>query len=211
MAYNFIRASSQHLSAISPISAVPMTIACWFTIPSWPTNMAFVSVGENGGTHRNELFTSSTRRHATNSTGPTTSAGNATGNNAIPHNTWQHIVGVFETSSLRRMSVNGGTFATNFTNVGTQNALNQITIGANWNTTLSNYFGGSIAEVGIWNVALTQSECASLAKGMTCDKVRPQNLVFYAPLVRDLIDQKGGLTITNNNSATAATHPRVYA
>jgi len=74
-----------------------------------------------------------------------------------------------------------------------------------------NYFPGIIAEVGIWNVALTQPEIASLAKGMTCDKVRPQSLVFYAPLVRDLIDQKGGLTITNNNGATVANHPRVYA
>ena len=68
-----------------------------------------------------------------------------------------------------------------------------------------------MAEVGIWNAALTAAEVASLAKGMTCDKVRPQSLVFYAPLVRDLIDQKGGLIITNNNTATVAVHPRVYA
>lgn len=72
------------------------------------------------------------------------------------------------------------------------------------------FFDGRIAEVGIWNAALTAAEIASLAKGMTCDKVRPQNLVFYAPLVRDLIDQKGGLTITNNNGATVANHPRIY-
>jgi hypothetical protein len=77
--------------------------------------------------------------------------------------------------------------------------------------TLGGFFTGDIAEVGIWNVALTAAEIAPLAKGMTCDKIRPQNLVFYAPLVRDLIDQKGGLTITNNNGATVATHPRVYA
>ena len=68
-----------------------------------------------------------------------------------------------------------------------------------------------MAEVGIWNAALTQPEIASLARGMTCDKVRPQSRVFYAPLVRDLIDQKGGITITNNNGATVANHPRVYA
>ena len=67
------------------------------------------------------------------------------------------------------------------------------------------------AEVGIYNAALTAAEVAALAKGMTCDKVRPQSLVFYAPLVRDLIDAKGGLTITNNNGATVANHPRVYA
>lgn len=46
---------------------------------------------------------------------------------------------------------------------------------------------------------------------MTPDKIRPQSLVFYSPLVRDLNDQKGGLTITNNNGATVANHPRVYA
>ena len=72
-------------------------------------------------------------------------------------------------------------------------------------------FTGSLAEVGIWNAALTADEVASLADGMTCNKIRPQSLVFYAPLVRDLIDVKGGLTITNNNSATVAAHPRVYA
>ena len=68
-----------------------------------------------------------------------------------------------------------------------------------------------MAEVGVWNVALTAAEIASLAKGMTPDKIRPQNLVFYAPLVRNLIDQKGGLALTNNNGATVANHPRVYA
>ena len=73
------------------------------------------------------------------------------------------------------------------------------------------YFNGQIAEVGVWNVALNAAEIASLAKGMTCDKVRPDSLVFYAPLVRNLIDYSGGLTITNNNSATVAVHPRVYA
>lgn len=72
-------------------------------------------------------------------------------------------------------------------------------------------YDGLIAEVGIWNAALTPAEVASLAKGMTCDKIRPQNLAFYAPLVRDLNTQKGGLIITNNNGATVATHPRVYA
>jgi len=74
----------------------------------------------------------------------------------------------------------------------------------------TNYFPGIISEVGIWNAALTAAEIASLAKGITCDKIRPQSLVFYAPLVRNLIDQKGGLTITNNNSATVANHPRIY-
>jgi hypothetical protein len=70
---------------------------------------------------------------------------------------------------------------------------------------------GQVAEVGLYSAALTADEIASLSKGMTCDKIRPQSLVFYAPLVRDLQDTKGGRSITNNNAATVAAHPRVYA
>jgi hypothetical protein len=77
--------------------------------------------------------------------------------------------------------------------------------------TWQNHWSGDAAEAGIWDKVLTPEEVISLSKGMTCDKVRPQSLVFYAPLVRDLQDVRGGLTITNNNTATVATHPRVYA
>ena len=75
---------------------------------------------------------------------------------------------------------------------------------------VNNCWDGLIAEAAVYNAALTAAEVASLAKGMTPDKIRPQNLVYYAPLVRDLIDQKGGVTITNNNGATVANHPRIY-
>lgn len=74
-----------------------------------------------------------------------------------------------------------------------------------------NHFAGELAEAGVWLGTLTADEVVALAKGMTCDKIRPQSLVFYAPLVRALVDQKGGLALTNNNGATVANHPRVYA
>ena len=45
---------------------------------------------------------------------------------------------------------------------------------------------------------------------MTCDKIRPQSLVYYTPLIRDIQDLARGMTLTNTNS-TVANHPRVYA
>jgi len=93
----------------------------------------------------------------------------------------------------------------------TINTLNELLVSARRSTTPGLFWDGKIAEAGIWNTDLNDNEVKSLAAGMTCDKVRPQSLVFYAPLVRDLIDYKGGLTITNNNTATVANHPRVYA
>jgi hypothetical protein len=67
-----------------------------------------------------------------------------------------------------------------------------------------------MAEVGVWTTNLNVDEITSLAKGMPCNSVRPSSLSFYAPLVRDLIDIRGGVTITNNNTATVAAHPRIY-
>jgi hypothetical protein len=212
MARNFTTASSQYLStASSPASGTPMTIACWCKSEpvSRAAGAAAVSVGVNGGTQRNQLNINNTNAQlfAEGSAGSVLVADMPIGGN----NVLFHYGGVFESATSRTGYVNGVAGTTNTTNIGSQNAANTITIGARWNTTIGNFYNNDIAEVGVWNVALTAAEVASLAKGMTCDKVRPQSLVFYAPLVRDLIDYKGGLTITNNNSATVANHPRVYA
>lgn len=213
MAYDFTAASSQYLSTASaPASGTPMTIACWAR-PS-ESNAGIVSVGVNGGTHRNQLTAagsdSGTYRIAASSVGSVT-ANNADGTNRDYKNQTWHLAGVFSSSSGRSIYVAGLSEGTSTTDVGSQNSFTSLTIGSRWATTIGAYYSGWIAEIGIWNVALTAAEIASLSKGMTCDKVRPQSLVFYAPLVRNLQDVKGGLTITNNNTATVAAHPRVYA
>jgi hypothetical protein len=69
---------------------------------------------------------------------------------------------------------------------------------------------GDLAELGMWQATLTAEEVASLAKGISCDKIRPQSLVYYTPLIRDIQDLARGMTLTNTNS-TVANHPRVYA
>lgn len=72
------------------------------------------------------------------------------------------------------------------------------------------YITGQVADVGIWNAALTADEVLSLSKGIAASYVRPQSLVFHAPLIRDLIDVRRGVPITNTNGATVAVHPRMY-
>jgi hypothetical protein len=220
MAYQFTAASSQYLStAASPASGSPMTIACWARRTYTTENPVCVAVGQASGAHRNQVQIGINN----NIGGPPFAvilfcAGSlitnqvATTSTATTQNVWHHAVGVFASSTSRTAFIDGVAGSEGTTNIGTQNAATYINVGVRTaNNSLAGFFTGDIAEVGIWNVALTADEIASLAKGMTCDKVRPQNLVFYAPLVRDLIDAKGGLTITNNNSATVADHPRVYA
>lgn len=208
MAYSFTAASSQYLSASSLVAGVPMTIAFHSVTPTTAVaDQAIVSVGASNG-NRNQISRSGTNI-AANSIG--TNSVSALASGQITASTPFHAAGVFASATSRTFFFNGTQVATNTNDVGTQSAFTETLIGTRRAASIGLYYTGNISEVGIWNAALTAAEIASLAKGMTCDKVRPQSLVYYAPLVRDLIDQKGGLTITNNNGATVANHPRVYA
>jgi hypothetical protein len=213
MAYGFTAASSQYLSTTAtPVTSPPLTIAAWF-FPTSNVAGTICSIGVTSGTNRQQIFYDPTgigrARFAANSL-DNSGQSESSIDNTITLNAWQHGAGVF-TSSTERLAYHNGSAGLVNTVSRIPSGLNTITIGGRWNTTLGSLQTGRTAEVGIWNAALTAAEIASLAKGMTCDKVRPESLVFYAPLVRDLIDAKGGLTITNNNAATVANHPRVYA
>ena len=201
MAYEF-NGNTQHLSSVSPINAVPLTLACWFRPDvTVQKNLLWLSdsIASNGwGMYLNN----SVLRGYVASGGASDFATSTTYSTA----TWQHACLACATNSSRTVYLNAGGETTNTVTRNVVPAtITSLRVG--WP---SSSFDGLIAEVGVWNAALTAAEISSLAKGMTCDKIRPQNLVFYAPLVRDLIDQKGGLVITNNNGATANNHPRIY-
>jgi hypothetical protein len=214
MAYEFNGTKSLTTSS-TPASGTPYTMACWFksdTVGGVNTAnggaLVCLNQSSNSSFQFLVLFNSQVGINSANSAGAQVGFLAATAN--FTTNVWGHAAGVFESSTSRSIFFNGGNKATQ-TLSSTPSAFNQITIGARRSPSIGIYHDGLIAEAGIWDVALTDAEVGSLAKGMTCDKVRPQNLVFYAPLVRDLQDVRGGLTITNNNTATVAAHPRVYA
>ena len=50
---------------------------------------------------------------------------------------------------------------------------------------------------------------AGLDAGYSPLFVRPQNLVFYAPLVREAVDIVGGVALTPTNSPTISVHPPI--
>jgi hypothetical protein len=219
MAYEFTAASSQYLSFTNPVGAPldSLTVACWAKLNNATAIHSLIFIGDTQVrgliTQRDVLFARGDLAGdpiQMVSGGAGFGQGEANTTTGFSANTWFHAAGI-ETSTGRSAFLNGGGRGDD----ADQNAftlVNGAAIGARINDgTAGVYADGLIAEVGIWNVALTTAEIASLAKGMTCDKVRPQSLVFYAPLIRNLQDVRGGLTITNNNTATVANHPRVYA
>jgi hypothetical protein len=211
MAYDFVPASSQHLTTASaPVSAYPMTLAAWAMVDDSNADRIVLAVNQSTTPfHRVTIFRSSANDVRAQSFGSNNAAATAVGPSL---GTWFHIAGVFASATSRICYLNGTAGPTD-TTTSTINTLDEIIVGGRRATggTVGLFWDGKVADAGVWNAALTADEIASLAKGMTCDKVRPQSLVFYAPLVRDLQDVRGGLTITNNNTATVANHPRVYA
>jgi hypothetical protein len=220
MAYEFASASSQYLSVdSSPVANYPCTMATWYRVnsESLGANMALMAFGASANTSRiniNYNGTTSPRRAVQVTCNNTANTqGNITFfEQTISANTWYHAAVVLASSTDVIAYFNGSPSFNGGTGI-TVSSLDRITIGVRRDTatsTLSTRFDGLLADSGIWNVALTAAEIASLAKGIACDKVRPQSLVFYAPLARDLIDVRGGRTITNNNTATVANHTRIY-
>lgn len=218
MAYSFTATSQQHLTTPDTAS---LDITGALTLVAWVK-----STGSYGTTSRGILTkyqtTTSQRSFALviNSSGNLffivsnngTNSIDVTGTTAVGTN-WRHMAGVYTPSTKLEGFLDGASHVTNTSGIYASlfSGSAPLAVGMVSFSSTNNCWDGLIAEAAVYNAALTAAEIASLAKGMTCDKVRPQSLVFYAPLVRDIIDQKGGRTITNNNGATVANHPRVYA
>jgi hypothetical protein len=207
MAYEF-NGTNQYTSCTAPMTGEPMTIAAWMFVTSTVGIRRLVTLGDNTGSHRRGFLLNSGNFQLAD-VGSSGAIAAAFG--TISQNVWFHGAGVFRTATSRTPYVNGVAGSTTTNNRGTQTAPNEFNIAAGYASgVIGAFFQGRFAEVGVWNVELTLAEIASLTTGMSCDKVRPQSLVFYAPLARDLIDVRGGLVITNNNTATVANHTRIY-
>lgn len=212
MAYNFVASSSQCLSSSStPITAPPFTISVWFrrgTISGTPTVVGLCQNSSNGAAQ--VLTIRSDGKLAAGTYNPANGTyDQSLSSIATTSNVWTHGAGVWASITSRTVYLNGTAATTNTTSINPSN-INSIGIGATVRPTFSDQYNGDIADVGIWNIALTADEITSLSRGISCQLIRPQNLLFFAPLIRSAQDLARNLSLTNNNTATVSVHPRIY-
>ena len=210
MAYSFTAGSQQSLTMAAPAGVgfnEPLTIGFWFYTAAVTQTM--LSIGPPDNENLGYLVRLSTSNRIVgaknNATAPVTTATYAT-------NTWTYAAMVFASDTSRALYLNTSV-VNNASNIvdATGTAFTSMAIGRRHVVgTTPQYFSGRIAEAGIWTAALTASDILSLSQGASPALVRPDNLAFYAPLIRDLQDLRGGLAITNNNGATVVDHPRIY-
>ena len=215
MARDFDNGSSEYLEIDSaPVTAAPLTIAAWGNVDeTWQSGVIASLVDASSG---NDWFLVRTKYQS--GPGEYTCNVYARSSDGLPEvdstttfaiGGWHHLCGVFASASSRSAYLDGGAKAT-ITDTITPSGIDRTSIGRIGDSTPAGYFEGKIAEVGIWNAALTDAEVASLALGVSPLLVRPQSLVFYAPLIRDEDrDIVGGLALTPVNTPSIAAHPRV--
>lgn len=217
MARLFDDGSSEYLERDSaPATATPLTIACWFYQDdvAIATNRALLGIFDRSVT--NQWFVLKTQMDASYNkfvhaeTRSSSGWDRATATAQFSGNTWHHAAAVFTSPTSRTVYLDGGNSATNTTSA-TPSGLDRISVARLGDSSPGNYFSGRIAEVAIWNVALTDAEVAILAADYSPLFVRPQNLVAYWSLIRDEDqDRVGGYDLTAFNTPSIAAHPAVY-
>ncbi len=208
MSYTFVGASAQYLSTTTtPVTAPPFSVAVWFQVVSTTVGSTLFSLGASGDDFINRYQITPNSDGSMSFTANGGSASFAVAGSIAAANTWYHGGGVSSSTSSRIAYFNGVPATANTATV-TPTAIDSIRIGTRAAATTPK-FDGKVAEIAIWDFGLTDAEMAALAKGYSPLFIKPENLRFYAPLVRNLQDIVEARAITNTNTATVGNHPRI--
>jgi len=186
MAREFVAANLDRLELDSaPVTAYPFTFACWVRPDRNTAQETLIYIGDKDvdNFHSWQLringdVAGDPFRFRTVAGGGSNSASTTTG---FSIDTWHHACGVATSGTLRAVFIDGGSKGT-ITTSATPAGSDRISVGREGDSIPANYFDGRIAEVTIWNVALSDAEVAALASRVSQIRVRPQSIVFYAPL-----------------------------
>lgn len=208
MSRSFVASSTQHITRDSaPLSAYPCTLACWFKPDNTTTDNDLVFIGDKDNSDR---FFSIEARSVGIVRARVGNVGNAGTTTSWTEDTWNHACGVFTDENNVDAFLNGGGKGT--VNPGGMTlTFDRVSIGRLGDSSPSNHADADIAEVAIWDVALTDGEVKTLAAGKSPWQVRPESLVGYIPLFGNEspeLDFVDGTTLTVTG-ATAADHAPV--
>jgi hypothetical protein len=162
--------------------------------------------GSGGGTRQYSLELSAGAKASMIVADGTTSS-LATGATSIGTGTWVHLAGVQDATDVY-LYLNGVQDGTNATDRAMINTASVLTFGKY--STLGFPLDGRLAEVAIYNAALTAGQVATLATGVPASTVQAANLVGYWPLCGKASPEPDLITPNNatiNGTVAAAAHP----
>lgn len=197
-------------NAAAPVTAVPLTLACWFNPTAVTQSDVLIAItdGSSNNTFRLEAGGAVAGDPVRAITRAAASQANADTSTSISAGSWQHGCAVFSAINARAAYLNGGGKGTNVTSR-TPTGINATSLGMEGAS--FEPYTGLIAEAAVWDAALTDAEVAILALGVSPLLVRPASLVAYWPLIgrnSPENDRVGTFPLTVTG-ATVADHCRI--
>lgn len=162
------------------VTAFPFTIACWFNAS---VDSSLCQFGFGDGTASNLVFMA--RLSTKNLRAAIITAGGAQFSadtvNTVNTGSWNAGVAVYNSNTDRRAYLNGDA-ANKGSNASSSTfpVMTKTEIGASGATSL--LWNGQLAEIAVWNVALSEEEILLHYQGISPHFIRPANLVLYVPI-----------------------------
>lgn len=198
--------SANNFSTSSVITSYPFTFACWFRTSDVNTGETMVNMTELASGDWFDLALAAGGAVRANATDFGTGSGVADTSSVAANNSWHHACGVFQAANSRSAYIDGSSKVTSAVNVNANiGGVDEIQVG--WFRSVIGSSLHHIAEVGIWSVALSDEEVASLAEGYSCNLIRSQNLIHHMPLIRNSQDLRGDLV--ENGTVGVTNHPPI--
>lgn len=224
MARSFVAGSSQYGdTASTPISAYPFSMSVWvktnapsatqeaFAMSSSASNNPLAAIRVRGDL-TDDIVEWLVRNNASTSGTPISSgpSGGAGGN------VWTLVTCVATSVTSRSIFINGANKVTNTTDLTGAWSPTKLCCAALARTTVGNYSTIELAELAVWNAALSDAEVASLfvssQTGKNPSEVLTGNCVGYWPFLGTTSpepDSIGGIDFTLYNSPSQSTHPTI--
>lgn len=208
MAYSFAAGTQYLRTTPQTLFTYPFTMNLWFRITSLGTQKNLVMMENSINGERFAFFVSTANNlifAAVDVNGPIQNS-----ISSVTANTWNMATAVCSSSTSRTIYLNNANATVSTTNR-VPTLPTRIMMGAQWNgSVVTPNMLGDIAEVGIWNQALSTQDIASLYRGTKPSYVKPQNLKNYYPLIRDITNHNGTHTVNNNTGSQGTVHYRRY-
>ncbi len=208
MARAFDGSSYLRYASGAPVTAAPLTIAAWCLCDNGDSGSV---VALTNGTLDNEFYVDVFGGDLYVAAKQAGLKNEASGPSSFSASAWRHFAGVFASTSSVYAFING-VKGTQATTARTPASINEVTVGtaAAGGNNLSS--GTAAAEVGIWNVALSDAEVLSLAQGAFPSEVQAASLVFYAPIRGSSPepDQTSGARNLTVTGTTVLEHPDIF-
>ena len=209
MALSF-NGSTDYLTVAAPFhGASALTVSTWVQFTSLASENKIMGVWQEGGSGFEWLLTTS----------GTALLGAIVDNGANFHTpsggtlttaTWQQVAISYNGTTMKAW-LNGVSVGSASFSLPTQSTATLLSFGGGLlaNSSPEQLLGGALAETGIWNVGLTDSEMKSLGHFSPL-RVRLSSLKRYRPFVRNTNDLISGVAVTSFGTPGYATHPPVF-